>query len=128
VRVLRGTVATGIGDLARWMVRYADLYEECTGVRLYPGSLNVVLGEAYHLPPDPPMRLPPAALGGRVGMNIVPCRILGLQAFVLRTDQNAAGQGDHPPTVVEIAAAVCLRDELHLSDGDTVTVEIEEDE
>ena len=50
VRVLRGTVATGIGDLARWMVRYADLYEECTGVRLYPGSLNVVLGEAYHLP------------------------------------------------------------------------------
>jgi CTP-dependent riboflavin kinase len=128
VRVLRGTVATGIGDLAQWMVRYADLYEECTGVRLYPGSLNIVLGEAYHLPPDPPMRLPPGVLGGKVGMNIVPCSIMGLSAFVLRTDQNEAGQGDHPPHVIEIAAAVCLRDEFGLTDGDTVTVEIEEDE
>jgi len=61
-------------------------------------------------------------------MNIVPCSIMGLSAFVLRTDQNEAGQGDHPPHVIEIAAAVCLRDEFGLTDGDTVTVEIEEDE
>jgi CTP-dependent riboflavin kinase len=126
VRVLTGTVESGIGDLARWMIVYADAYEECTGVRLYPGSLNVRLGHEYRLPTDPPMRIPPADLGGRVGMNIVPCRIMGLPAFVLRTDQNEAGAGHHARDVIEIAAAIRLRDEFGLSDGDTVVIEIDE--
>jgi CTP-dependent riboflavin kinase len=59
VSVVTGTVTSGIGDLRGWMVVYADAYEAETGVRLYPGSLNVVLAEEYHLPADPPMRLPP---------------------------------------------------------------------
>jgi CTP-dependent riboflavin kinase len=41
VRTLQGRVASGMGDLSRWMIEYADLYEQCTGVRLYPGSLNM---------------------------------------------------------------------------------------
>lgn len=108
------------------MIKYGDLYEQCTGVRLYPGSLNVVLDEEYRLPSDPPMRLSPAVLGGRVGMNIVPCRFMGFPAFVLRTDQNEAGVGDHDRNVIEIAAAFRLRDECELSDGDSVTIEIED--
>ena len=123
--VLQGTVASGIGDLTQWMVKYADLYEECTGVRLYPGSLNVILEEEYRLPSIPPLRLPPAVLGGQVGMNIVPCTIMGLPAFVLRTDQNEAGTGNHDRRVIEIGAAVRLRDEFNLSDGDIVTIEID---
>ena len=108
------------------MTKCADLYEECTGVRLYPGSLNVVLDEEYRLPSDPPMRLSPAVLGGWVGVNIVPCRVTGMPAFVLRTDQNEAGVGNHGRNVIEIAAAVRLRDEFELSDGDSVTIEIED--
>jgi CTP-dependent riboflavin kinase len=108
------------------MIKYADLYEQCTGVRLYPGSLNVVLEEEYRLPADPPLRLPPAVLGGRVGMNIVPCRFLGLPAFILRTDQNEAGTGHRDRNVIEIGAARRLRDEFGLSDGDVVTIEIDQ--
>lgn len=109
------------------MIKYADLYEQCTRVRLYPGSLNVVLEEEYRLPADPPpWRLPPAVLGGQVGMNIVPCRFLGLPAFILRTDQNEAGTGHHDRNVLEIGAAVRLRDEFGLSDGDAVTIEIDQ--
>lgn len=108
------------------MIKYAALYEQCTGVRLYPGSLNVVLDEEYRLPPNPPLRLPPAVLGGRVGMNLVPCRFMGVPAFVLRTDQNEAGTGHHDRKVVEIGAAVRLRDEFSLSDGDYVTIEIDQ--
>jgi CTP-dependent riboflavin kinase len=106
------------------MVEYADRYEECTGVRLYPGSLNVVLDEEYRLPAKPTMRLEPAVLGGRVGMNIVPCRIIGFPAFVLRTDHNEAGTGHHDRKIIEIGAVVRLRDELGLADGDLVTIEI----
>jgi CTP-dependent riboflavin kinase len=49
---LRGRVTTGIGDLARWMRTYADVYERRTGVALFPGSLNVTLDHEYHLPPS----------------------------------------------------------------------------
>ena len=124
--VLRGTVATGLGDLAGWMTLYADHDEACTGVRLYPGSLNLVLDREYRLPPEPPMRLPPEVLGGRVGMNIIPYTIMGRPAFVVRTDQNEAGLGHHGRHVIEVAADVRLRDELGLSDGDTVEIEIDD--
>ena len=106
------------------MIQYADLYQERTGVRLFPGSLNVVLSEEYRLPLNP-MRLEPHEYGGRVGMNMVPCNIMGTAAFILRTDKNEAGLGDHDRNVIEIAAAVRLRDELGLSDGDVVDIEVD---
>jgi riboflavin kinase, archaea type len=125
VRTLTGTVVSGTGDLARWMVQYHDLYTRVTGVELYPGSLNVMLAEDYHLPPNR-LRLEPADYGGRVGMNLVPCLIDGLHAFILRTDQNEGGVGHHPHNVIEVAAPVRLRDALNLSDGDAVLVEIDD--
>ena len=39
--LLRGWVTGGTGGHAHWMTTHADLYEAKTGVRLYPGSLNV---------------------------------------------------------------------------------------
>ncbi len=119
--VLRGRVASGIGDLARWMTQYADLYEHMTGVRLYPGSLNVILDQPWTVG-DAALRLEPPEYG--VSMSIVPCEINGVQAFIVRTDKNNAGLGDHPPNVVEIAAPTHLRTTLGLSDGDEVEVVI----
>ncbi len=57
-------------------------------------------------------------------MNIVPCTIMGFPALVAGTDQNEAGTGNHDRRVMKIGAAVRLRDEFNLSDGDTVTIEI----
>ncbi len=54
-------------------------------------------------------------------MNIVPCRFMGIPAFILRTDQNEAGTGHHDRKVVEIGAAVRLRDTFDLADGEVVT-------
>jgi riboflavin kinase, archaea type len=117
--LLRGRVAGGIGDLAHWMIEYADVYERKMGVRLYPGSLNVVLPEPW-IVVDPPLRLEASVVG--VGMNIVPCEIEGVEAFILRTDKNNDGRGDHEPNVIEIAAPVHLRSVLGLQDGDEVEV------
>ncbi|HXQ44316.1 MAG TPA: DUF120 domain-containing protein [Acidimicrobiales bacterium] len=123
VRRLRGRVAGGRGDLAHWMTEYADLYRRVTDVALFPGSLNVVLDHEYRLPPHP-LRLEPAEYGGRVGMNLVPCRIGAIAGFVVRTDQNEAGTGHHGRHVVEVAAAVNLREALGLVDGDEVEIVI----
>lgn len=119
-----GTVTSGIGDLASWMSRNERIYSEATGVALYPGSLNVELSEPW-LVPEGARRLEPGDFDvGGVCMNIVPCSINGVPAFILRTDRNNAGTGNHPPTVVEIAAPVRLRDLLALRDGDEVIIEV----
>lgn len=117
--LLRGRVSSGIGNLAHWMTVYSDLYETKTGVRLYPGSLNVVLDHAWHVG-DQRVRLEPPDVG--VGLSIVPCTIERLEAFIVRTDKNDRGQGDHLPNILEVAAAVRLRDALGLQDGDEVEI------
>ncbi len=126
VRYLRGRVTSGRGDLARWMTEYADLYQEVTGIRLFPGSLNVAMDEEYRLP-SRPLRLEPHHYGGRVGMNLVPCRIGDVPGFIVRTDQNEAGTGHHGRDVVEVAAPVNLRETLGLVDGDEVEIVIGDD-
>lgn len=118
-RTLRGRVASGSGDLAGWMTRYADLYARKTGARLYPGSLNVVLEESWTVG-GAAIRLEPPEYG--ISMSIVPCEINGLAAFILRTDKNDAGEGDHASNVIEVAAPVHLRSALGLLDGDAVEV------
>lgn len=112
----------GIGNLARWRTQYADVYEKKTGVRLYPGSLNVVLNEPWTVD-GAPIRLEPPEYG--VAMSIVPCEINGVAWFILRTDKNNQGEGDDAPNVIEVAAAVHLRSALGISDGDEVEVVIE---
>ena len=126
MRYLRGRVTSGRGDLARWMTEYADLYQEVTGIRLFPGSLNVAMDEEYRLP-SRPLRLEPHHYGGRVGMNLVPCRIGDVPGFIVRTDQNEAGTGHHGRDVVEVAAPVNLRETLGLVDGDEVEIVIGDD-
>jgi riboflavin kinase, archaea type len=118
---LRGRVASGVGGHAKWMRIHADLYEVKTGVRLYPGSLNVVLDGPWHVS-DYRVRLEPPEYG--VGLSIVPCWIEAIEGFILRTDKNDCGEGDHPPNILEIAAAVRLRDALGLCDGDQVEITV----
>jgi riboflavin kinase len=122
--VLRGRVSGGIGGHAHWMTVHAELYEAKTGVRLYPGSLNVVLDYAWHVGTQS-VRLEPPEYG--VGLSIVPCTINGLDAFILRTDKNDRGEGDHPPNILEIAASARLRDTLGLQDGDEVEIVVAEE-
>jgi CTP-dependent riboflavin kinase len=121
---LRGRVVAGRGDFARWITLLSDLYLAKTGLRLFPGTLNLQLDHVYDLPATR-LRLEGTDYGGTVSVNLVPCRIFGRAAFILRTDANETDQGDHPRSLIEIAAEVKLRDVHHLSDGDLVEVEVD---
>src|SRR5688500_18796779 len=103
------------------MGRHRGAYERVTGVRVVPGSLSVVLEEPGVVE-APPMRLGPPEVG--VGTNIVPGRPGGIPGFIRRKARTNPGSGDHPTTVIEIAAAVRLRDALGVVDGDVVIVEL----
>jgi riboflavin kinase len=116
-----GKVVGGRADFGRWIERLSSLYERKTGMRLYPGTLNIELPGPYSLPRDV-IRLEAEEYGGRVSVSIVPCRIFDRRAFLLRTDQNERGIGYHPRNIIEIATDVRLRDEYQLKDGDWVEV------
>jgi len=125
--LLRGRVVSGVGSFAYWIGQLQDHYQRKTGVILYPGTLNLRLDAEYSLPPKV-IRLEGAEYGGRVSVSIVPCSVRGTRAFLLRTDANENGQGDHPKTIIEIAAEVRLRDLFQLQDGDLLEVEVPSDE
>jgi riboflavin kinase, archaea type len=57
-----------------WIERLSSFYEQKTGMRFYPGTLNVELPSPHSLPWDV-IRLEANEYGGRVSISIVPCRI-----------------------------------------------------
>jgi riboflavin kinase len=124
MRVLRGRVETGIGDFGRWIEKLDAHYERKTGMKLYPGTLNIRLAEPYSIPAGC-IRLEAREYGGTVSVSIVPCQVQGRRGFILRTDANQNGTGRHPRTVVEVASDVKLRDQFNLVDGDEVSIEVE---
>jgi len=121
--ILRGKVVSGIGNFSYWIEKLHDFYQQKTGLDLFPGTLNVQLETPYTLPVQP-MRLEGHEYGGTVSVNLVPCSIFGRSAFILRTDANEQGRGDHPKTIVEVATDIKLRDAFHLKDGDVVEIEV----
>jgi riboflavin kinase, archaea type len=123
MKVLQGRVVSGTGKFAYWIEKLQEFYYRKTGLRLFPGTLNIELDHPYSLP-DRVMRLEKEEYGGLVSVNTLPCRIFGQKALILRTDSSESGQGRHPKTIIEVACEVKLRDQYKLKDGDVVEVEL----
>lgn len=113
-----------MGNFSYWIEKLSDHYQQKTGLKLFPGTLNVELNVPYSLPAEV-VRLEGDEYGGSVSVNLVPCTVCGRRAFILRTDANERGTGHHPRTIVEVATDVKLRDHFHLADGDVVEIEVE---
>lgn len=117
--LLRGSVQSGQGLLAPRMQPHADVFTRVAGMTLYPGSLNVLLDSPWTLPKER-LRIEPSEVG--VGVNLVPCRIFDRPAFVFRTDHHESLVEEH--RVIEVLAAIRLRDAYALADGDRVAIEL----
>lgn len=78
--ILRGAVVSGQGNFSYWIEQLQEHYTQKTGMRLFPGTLNILLDSPYVLPPQR-LRLEKEEYGGAVSVNIVPCRIFGRAAF-----------------------------------------------
>ena len=128
--LLRGSVVSGMGSFSYWIEKLQEHYQRKTGMRFYPGTLNVRLDAPYSLPKRT-IRLEASEYGGTVSVSMVPCviRIPGQNkerpAFLLRTDTNEEERGHHPKTIVEIATDVRLRDFFELQNAELVEIEIE---
>jgi len=121
--VLKGVVVSGMGNFSYWLEKLESYYTQKTGMRLFPGTLNLQLTEPYSLPADV-IRLEKEEYGGTVSVSLVRCSVFGRSAFLLRTDANEAGNGHHPKSIIEIATDIKLRDAYELQDGDEVEVHL----
>ena len=122
--ILHGVVKSGKGDFSYWLDRLSEHYLRKTGVKLFPGTLNVHLSDqVYHLPSDS-VRLEKEEYGGWVSVSIGECTIFGRKAFILRTDTDTGKHGHPPETILEIATDIELRKEYDINDGDMVEVEV----
>lgn len=121
MRLLKGKLVTGVGNFSFWIEKLQDHYLKKTGMILFPGTLNIKLDEPFDLPPQR-ARLEAEEYGGTVSVSIVPCKIFGRTAVILRTDK--ADSEPESRKIIEVACEVKLRDEHRLRDGDIIEVEV----
>jgi riboflavin kinase len=122
--ILSGNIRTGKGNFSYWLDKLQPYYIRKTGVRLFPGTLNIHLTSGSYPTPANALRLEKEEYDGRVSVSIVPCKIFGRKAFILRPDTDTGKYGDPPEKILEIATDVNLRDTYELKDGDIVEVEV----
>lgn len=115
---VKARVQSGTGQCAGWIGQLENLYFEKTGVRFFPGSLNVEIEHPWDLPSDSITIFPTETPKG-IGIRLSPCIIGGVNAFVVRTDTTSKSR-----KILEILAPVRLRDVLGLVDGDVVELEL----
>jgi CTP-dependent riboflavin kinase len=126
---LVGRVQSGNGDASRWLSRFNAAYSAKAGMPVFPGSLNLALPAAFDwFAPNIQRRtvwFDRTEYGGARDILLVPCRLLNLDAEPgwLWTPTTAA-RDRLDPWVIEIIAAVNLRQTYGLSDGAKVEVEL----
>ncbi|MEN9564970.1 MAG: hypothetical protein RLZZ69_166 [Cyanobacteriota bacterium] len=122
--ILEGIVRSGKNDFSYWLNLLEPFYTAKTGMKLFPGTLNVHLIDRFYSLPHKVMRLEKEEYGGTVSVSMIPCQIFSRDAWILRTDNDPGKHGYLPEQILEIATDVKLRDEYQVKDGDIVEVEI----
>lgn len=121
---LKGEIKTGKNDFSFWIDKLSNYYQQKTGMKFFPGTLNVhLINCKYYFPPNC-IRLEKEEYGGTVSVSMIPCQIFSRNAWILRTDKDTGKHGYLPEQILEIATDVKLRDEYQVKDGDIVEVEI----
>jgi riboflavin kinase len=124
-----GKVVSGLGEGRYYLSQpgYLVQFSERLGYTPYPGTLNVRLtGEALRkaslVDHWSGLRIDGFQASGRTfgGATCFAARMNGRSCHLIHPDRS------HYKDVVEFVAADCLRDKLHLKDGDAVTIDLEE--
>lgn len=124
-----GKVASGLGEGRYYLSQpgYVVQFSERLGYSPYPGTLNVrltdeALSKAALVGHWSGLRIDGFQASGRTfgGATCFAARMDRRECHLIHPDRS------HYKDVVEFVAADCLRESLHLKDGDVVTIDLEE--
>jgi len=101
--LLRGRVRSGFGKFSYVLENVEglwDVYRKKSGLKLFPGSLNLELAQEFSIPAGS-TRILAGEYDGPVNSRFYPCTIKDLPGIIIRTDAVEAGTGDHPRTIID---------------------------
>jgi CTP-dependent riboflavin kinase len=122
--LLEGKVKSGLGEASFWIRKAEEGLMKKTGMNLFYGTLNLELEEEYKLGENSDI-LHKEEYGGIFEVLIKKCKVKGNTAYILRTEKNETGEGDHPLNIIEIVSDINFRKKYELKDGDKILVEVE---
>ena len=112
---IKGIVQNGTKNSTEHMTRNSGKIYGCLGNKIFPGSLNVYVGDLKLTNPIqlkvPEYKLP---------YDFYPCNFMGLDSFIMRPPGTKHGE------LAEIVAEVKLRDVFGLEDGNEVYLSVQE--
>ena len=119
--MLKGTIQSGVNHFTVRMNNHPQIFEEATGEKLFPGTLNVKIAEKVAIKEH--FRI----VGKTIGepdqdLLFEICRLNGKWAYRIRPYNMKTGGGGHGDDVIEIACFERLKG-TGLKDGDTVEIE-----
>lgn len=120
ILTVTGTVTPRMsGHFKPLMEAFADVFEEATGEKLFPGTLNVKVETPIAIKKD--FEIPAAKLGGgKQDLLFERCRIDGIPAYRLRRCNPSTGSGSHGDHILEISSSTWIPNN---SPGSRVTIE-----
>ena len=120
--ILEGKVASGLGVAKKWVSKIEGIFEIKTGMKVFHGTLNIILGEDFIVKPD--WIIESSEYGGTQKVLVMKCKIFNREAYIVRAEKNQLGTGDHDLKVIEIISDISFRKKYGLKDNDTISIEI----
>ena len=121
VMKVTGKIQTGSNQFTIRMTKYAAIFDDVTGQKLYAGTLNVKLEKPLSVCEH--FRIVGRMIGEpEQDLLFENCRVNGHRAYRIRPYNLCDGSGGHSDDVIEIASEVHFRG-LGLKDGDEVDIE-----
>lgn len=118
---LQGKVTSGIGTAKMWVGKINKVFENKTGMSLFPGTLNIKIEEDYNIQPD--WIIKPEEFGGTENVLVKKCKILNNTAYIVRAEKNQKGKGEHNLQIIEVVSNINFRQEYNLKNGASILIE-----
>lgn len=119
---IEGKVTSGIGTAKMWVGKIEKVFKEKTGMKAYHGTLNIYLKKKYIVIPD--FIINPEEYGGTQKVLVKKCKIFENEAYIVRTEKNQNGQGEHDLQTIEVISNICFREKYKLNDEEKIIIQI----
>src|ERR1700722_3119608 len=108
MRIVFGALHKGNGDFTKRMTKFRDVFKQATGQDLFPGTLNVRVGEGIEIKEH--FRIRGSELGEPdQDLLFEICRVNDVWAYRIRPYNLKDGSGGHGDDTIEIACDLELR-------------------
>jgi CTP-dependent riboflavin kinase len=122
MNIIRGKVVKGVSQRSQWMKKLESYYSSKTGIRLFPGRLQIQLIEPSSQEFSPYQNK--SVWGALQSQHSNTCYVNGIKVCYLEASEKKSSFGSESQSIIEIVTDPELIESLELGHGDEVEVEM----